>query len=301
MSHFPTGAVALVEPGYGHKEFVHKAKPRYALMKYHHANRLLKAGETADSWFPDETQVITTTNIIDSRNVTIPLEHNGHRRGEIDIVREFGPDYHIPADRSDYIDFPDDLRYEKVKECMMGTLTIANHIADDNLDTQVIPFLKTATPKERRLCYRTIEQLGLDYAAVYCNQYFNDGNGIEIDTLLSDLELLATESASEFGDDDSPLRLLTISCLSPNVLSEAPNAVVAGSGQMVGTDRGWRESITPTKQTESTVKSIYADVEQGVSDALNVDVDLNRYGVETDQEPSVDHPTTAEGVGGEVR
>jgi hypothetical protein len=273
---FPRGAIALVEPGYGHRTFLEKAEPRYALLKYHHANRLLKAGETADSWFPDATNVITTTNVIDSRNVTIPLEHNGHRRGEIDIVREFGPDFHIPADRSDYLDYDDDHRYSKVKECMIGTVTIANHIADENLDTEIIPFIKTATPKERELCYRTIDQLGWDFAALYCNQYFNDGRGVLIDELIDDLHMVTDELAGR-GESDDPINLLTISCLSPNVLDRAPDSVVAASGQMVGTERGWRASITPTKQSTGEVTDIYADVETRVAEALGVDPGLSRY------------------------
>lgn len=284
MRHTPRGAVALVEPGYGHKEFLKKATPRYALLKYHHANRLLKRGETAESWFPDSTQVITTTNIVDSRNATIPLEHNGHRRGEIDIVREFKPDYHVPADRSDYLDFDDDHRYEKTKECMVGTVAVTNHITDDDLDTQIIPFIKTATAKERQLCYQTVEQLGLDMAALYCNSYFNDGSGILIDELIADLELVAGETRERGGDDD-PLDLLTISCLSPNVLTRAPSAVVAGSGQMVGANRGWRDSITPTNQPETVVSERYADVEARVAAALDVDIDLGRY-QRPDQTPS---------------
>lgn len=287
MSLYPKGGVALVEPGHGHKKFVHKATPRYALIKLHHANRLLKNNETADTWFPDETQVITSTNIIDERNVTIPLEHNGHRRGEIDIVREFGPDFHIPADRSDYITYSDEYRYEKTKECMVGTVAIANHIADEGLDTKIIPLVKTATPEERTLCYQTISQLGLDYAAVYCNQYFNDGRGLLIDELQHDLELIANESEDKVESADPTLQLFTISCLSPNLLAEVPDAVIAGSGQMVGTDRGWRESITPTSQSSSRVKTIYADIEMRVADVLDIDIDLSRYEQQTQHDVEV--------------
>lgn len=280
MAPFPQGAIALVEPGHGHREFLENATPRYALMKYHHANRLLKSGETADSWFPEETQVITTTSVIDNRNAPIPLEHNGHRRGEIDIVREFGPDYHVPADRSDYLDYDDEHRYAKTKDCMVGTVTIANHIADEGLKTQVIPFIKTSTPAERELCYKTVEQLGLNYAAIYCNGYYNDGRGVLIDEMLEDIELVAAESRRTVGsnEDEDPIRLLTISCLSPNVLARAPDAVVAASGQMVGTERGWRESIKPTIQDEEDVAAIYASVEKRVADALETtDIDLSRY------------------------
>ncbi|WP_152520742.1 hypothetical protein [Halorhabdus tiamatea] len=269
MEAIPQGSIALVEPGHAHRAFLEAVEPRYAMMKYHHANRLLKAGETAESWFPDGTDVITTTNVVDNRNAPIPLEDNGYRRGEVDIIEDFGPDYHIPADRSDYQDLEDGHRYQRTKECMTGTVTVANHIADHGLDTQVIPFMKTTTPAERELCYRTIEQLGLDFAAVYCNQYFNDGRGVLIDQLLEDLELVASESRSAVSSaGDDPLRLLTVSLLSPNVLARAPDAVVAGSGQMVGTDRGWRESIKPTKQSSEEMREIYADVEAAVAEAL---------------------------------
>ncbi|WP_210408993.1 hypothetical protein [Halorhabdus rudnickae] len=269
MSEYPEGAVALVEAGRGHHDFLEAVKPRYAIMKYHHANRLLKRGETAESWFPEETTVITSTNVIDNRNAPIPLEDNGHRRGEIDIVREFEPDFHIPADRSDYRDFDDAKRYEKTKECMTGTVTVANHIADHGLETRVIPFVKTTTPAERELCYRTIDQLGYPYAAVYCNQYFNDGRGVLIDELLEDLEMLARESKRAVEvTGDSPLRLLTVSLLSPNVLERGPDAVVAGSGQMVGTERGWRESIKPRVQEADEMRRVYADVEERVAAAL---------------------------------
>lgn len=265
MAGFPQGAIALVEPGHAHQAFLEAAKPRYAMLKYHHANRLLKLGETADSWFPDETTVVTTTNVIDHRNATIPLEGNGYRRGEIDIVREFGPDYHIPADRPDYLDYSDEKRYERTKECMVGTIAMANYIASEDLDVQLIPFVKTSTPAERELAYRTIDQLGLDFAAVYCNQYFNDGRGVLIDELLEDLEVVAREGEELLG---RPLRLLTVSCLSPNVLDRAPAAVEAASGQMVGTDRGWRETIAPTRQTDGEVRDVYVDVEERVAAAL---------------------------------
>lgn len=280
---FPRGAIALVEPTHGHRQFLDKATPRYALLKYHHANRLLDRGETADSYFPDETDVITTTTVVDNRNHPIPLEHNGHRRGEAEIVKQFRPDYHIPADRADYTTYTDDYRLEKVKECMHGTVTIHNHIEDSNLDTQLIPFIKTATPTERTVCYKIIDHLGLDHAALYCNPYFNSGDGVNIDELLTDIDDISAESRTHGFDDG--LNLVLLNCLSPNVLSDAHSNVVAGSGLIVGADRGWRRSITPTKQSASTVESIYAtDVEQPVADALAVDVDLNRYAQQSDSD-----------------
>ncbi|WP_135666742.1 hypothetical protein [Halorhabdus rudnickae] len=269
-SRFPKGAIAQVETGVAHRTFLESVEPDYALLKIQYARRLLKQEETAESWFPEGTTVITSTAIRDDQNAALPIEGNGHKRGEADIVREFGPDFHIPADRSDYQDLEDAERYEHVRECMTGTVTLANHIADGGWDTQIVPFVKGVTPKERWLCYRTMEQLGLEYAALYANGYFNDGTGIGIGELVEDLELIAEESAEMVESVDGPLRLMVLNCLSPQVLERFPENVEAASGLWVGQRRGWREKVVPMKQEPAEMRRIYGDVEERVAKALSV-------------------------------
>lgn len=276
MPPYPQGVVAQVERGHAHRTFANAVEPRYALLKINYARQLLDAGETADSWFPESTQVITSTAIRDNRNAALPLEHNGFKRGELDIVREFEPDFHIPADRSDYTDYDDAKRYQRVKKCMEGTIAMANHVADHDLETTILPFLKGVTQRERWLCYKTCEQLGLDYAVFYANGYFNDGTGVRIDDLVADLQHISEESAELVDSADGPLRLAVLNCLSPQVLERFPDCVEAASGLWVGQNRGWREKVTPTKQSEAEMQRIFADVEQRVDAALpNADVRLD--------------------------
>ncbi|ERJ07358.1 hypothetical protein HLRTI_000399 [Halorhabdus tiamatea SARL4B] len=268
MSRFPSGVIAQVEPKSAHRTFLKEVQPETALLKIQHARRLLDKGETAESWFPEKTDVITSTAIRDSKNEALPLEGNGYKRGEWDIVREFNPDYHIPADRSDYQDLEDAERYEQVRECMEGTVTLANHIADGGLDIDILPFVKGVTERERWLCYRTIEQLGLEYAVFYANGYFNDGTGVHIGELVEDLGMIAKESREIVDSVDGSLRLGVLNCLSPNVLERFPANVEAASGLWVGQNRGWREKIVPTKQSGEEMREIYADVETRVDVSL---------------------------------
>lgn len=264
----PEGAIAQVEPGPAARAFVDAVEPATALIKIQYARRLLDSGETADSWFPESTDVITSTAIKDDRNNALPLEDNGYKRGEWDLVREFEPDYHIPADRSDYADLEDATRYEQVRECMTGTVAMANHVQDAGLDTEIIPFVKGVTRRERWLSYRTIEQLGLDYAAYYANGYFNDGSGVRIDELVEDLETVDRESRELVDSADGPLRLAVLHCLSPQVLERFPACVEAASGLWGGQTRGWRPTIRPTADSEAEMRRIYGDVEARVIDAL---------------------------------
>lgn len=264
----PTGAIAQVESGPAHQKFVNKVEPQHALVKIQHARRLLNSGETASSWSPEGTTVITSTAIRDKRNNALPLEHNGFKRGEWDIVREFEPDFHLPADRPDYVDVEAGARYEEIESCMAGTLTLANHLADGELDTTVIPWIKGVTPAERRLAYRTIEQLGMEFAAFYANGYFNDGSGVRIEDLIADVEQITTETAEADIGGEGPLDIIVLNCLSPNVLRKLPENVVAGSGLWVGQNRGWREKVTPTTQTGEEMREIYGDVCDRVAEAL---------------------------------
>ena len=269
MVGLPQGTIAQVETGRAHKQFVDTVEPDYVLLKIQYARQLLKRGVTADERFPDGTQVITTTSIRDGINAALPLEHNGHKRGEWDIVREFEPDHHIPADRSDYIDFPEEKRYNRVRECMEGTITIANHVADAGLDTTVLPWIKGVTRDERWLSYRTIEQLGIDYAVFYANSYFNSQGGNRRRQLIEDLEYIVDESSELMNRIDS-FNICVLNCQSPRLLAEFPDEVVASSGLWVGQNRGWRETVSPTKQSEETIREIFESVDQRVSEALGL-------------------------------
>jgi hypothetical protein len=272
---YPRGVIAQTERGSAHSEFVETVQPEHVLLKIQYARQLLKRGVTADERFPDDVTVITTTSIRDGTNAALPLEGTEHKRGEREIVRDFEPDYHIPADRADYIDFSDEKRYERVEECMTGTLTMANHVKDDGVSTKILPWVKGVTPNERWLSYRTIEQLGLDYGVYYCNGYFNDRSGDvmqRIDDLIADVDVII-EEANEMMNHTDDFKLCLLSCLSPNILQQVHENVVAASGLWVRQDRGWREKIVPTKQSDERMNEIYDDAERRILAALGESAD----------------------------
>jgi hypothetical protein len=268
MDHLPQGTIAQVESRQKHRLFLEAVEPASILVKITDARRLVKRGETADSWTPPNTEVITSTAVHDQHNNALPLEGNGYKRGEWDIVREFEPEFHVPADRPDYNDIDDDQRFEWVADAMAGTLTIANHLANSDLSTSVLPWIKGVTAEERRLSYRTIEQLGMGCAVFYANPYFNDGRGVLIDDLLEDLELIRDESSKYVDSADGALDIIIVGCQSPNVVSDMPDNVVASSGLWTGQNRGWRDTVTPTTQSAAEMQAIYEGVVADVERAL---------------------------------
>lgn len=276
----PRGTIVQTELGQAHKDFIQAVEPDFVLVKIHYARQFLKRGITADDRFPSDTQVITTTSIRDDKNSALPGEHNGYRRGEWDIVREFEPDYHIPSDESDYLDFPDEKRYNRVQDCMEGTVNMANHIADADIATRILPWFKGVTKKERLTTYRTVEQLGLDYMVFYANGYFNGRDGNYRRELVEDLELIVDEATTVMNHIDD-IEICVLNCQSPNLLSKFPDEVVASSGLWVGQNRGWREKIVPTKQTDTEMREIFDDVDERVCEALGVQPD--RQSVTSDQ------------------
>lgn len=151
---------------------------------------------------------------------------------------------------------------------MTGTVAMANHVEDHGLETVIVPFLKGVTPKDRWLCYQTLEQLGIDYAAFYANGYFNDGTGVRIDDLVKDLQTVAKESRELVGSANGPLRVFVLNCLSPRVLVRFPECVEAASGLWVGQNRAWRENVGPTKHSPGEMQQIFADVQERVAEAL---------------------------------
>jgi hypothetical protein len=93
----PRGAIPSVEPYHSYSAFLQAVEPEYALLKYTDMRKLLTRGETADSYFPDEIAVITTTTIRDTQLNLVSWER------ELERVLAFDPAFHIPADYSTYV------------------------------------------------------------------------------------------------------------------------------------------------------------------------------------------------------
>ena len=246
----PRGAIPSVEPYHSYSAFLQAAQPEYALLKYTDMRKLVKRGETADSYFPDPTSVITTTTIRDTQLNLVSWERERNR------VLAFGPDYHIPADYSTYEQQDVTDRSRNVLHCMEGLLWMQRHLREHDADTRLIPLVKGTTPAERALCYEVFDRAGFDdYCAFYGTQYFSGGAGIRINELVADLTAVATEQDRE---------IVLIGLLSPNYLDRVPEAVSAAAGQTA-----WRQHLSPTTQEPAEMQDWWAEFTTDVSQALD--------------------------------
>ena len=247
---FPTGAIPFIENQWSHHEFVQAVEPDYALTKITTARQLLKRGETADSYFGEDTQVITTTTVDDAK---LNLLTWGD---ELEYVCEFDPAYHLPCDYSTYIKADKEERTENVSSYLEGTLTMDRWLSEAGSDTRIIPLIKGTTYHERARAIATLEPYHFPGYAYYGTQYFTGGEGILIDELVKDLTATTQEH-------DRPM--LLIGCLSPNYLERMPAQVVAGSGV-----QRWRKRIKPQKHTSETMRSEWGTLCEEVDAALSL-------------------------------
>ncbi len=247
----PSGAIPLVEAQWSHREFIDAVQPDYALTKITSARQLLKRGETAESYFPAETDVITTTTIPDEKLNLLPWDK------ELEIVEEFGPEYHVPTDYSNYEEQPEADREENVKKCMEGTVWMARQVREQGLDITLIPLVKGCNPKEWAICYEVLDQCEYEFPMIsfFATQYFTGGAGIRIGELLDDVREIATKQHRA---------IMLIGLLSPNYLQRMPATVCAGTGL-----NQWRTDITPRQQTGEEMRTVWEQVSDNVEDALD--------------------------------
>lgn len=249
---FPTGAIPRVQPYRAAHTFINAAEPETALINYTDARRLLKRNETARTWFPDATSVITTTTIRDEELNLVTWEK------ELERVLDFQPDYHIPTDYSTYEAQDRTERLTAVIECMNGHLWMEQQLREHDADTQLIPLVKGTTERERALCYEVFDRAPdgafADYCAYYATQYFTSGNGIQIDALIEDVQSIA---------DEQDRKILLIGLMSPNYLDRMPSQVVAAAGQ-----NAWRKPIAPTTTETNEIRRQWDEIKTEVTDAL---------------------------------
>lgn len=246
---YPHGAIPSVEPYHSYAAFLQAVEPEYALVKYTDMRTLVNRGETAASYFPEATSVITTTTIRDTPLNLLSWEQ------ELEHVLAFQSEYHIPADYSTYEEQSVADRSRNVLHCMEGLLWMQRQLRDHESETQLIPLVKGVTPEERALCYEIFDRAGFDdYCAFYGTQYFSGGAGIRITELVTDLTAVATEQ-----DRD----LFLIGLLSPNYLERMPGTVVAAAGQTA-----WRKPLSPTTQDASEMQQWWDGFTTDVTQAL---------------------------------
>lgn len=241
----PTGPVLLIERQEAHDRF-HQDHPRQltVLLRITAIKTLVNKGETAESYFGERVTVITTTTINDR------LLSNLGWEDELEFVKQFQPDFHIPCDYPVYKDDDPLLRRKHVLKCLEGTIWMANHLY--GTVTRVIPLLKGVTPHERRLCYQVFQYLGVQYCVFYGTQYFTANIGFY--QLQEDLRTVVSEAPY--------LQMMLIGLQAPHRLHQLPPHIVAAAGQR------WINAVQLREIAYEQSQERYTQMEDNINDAL---------------------------------
>lgn len=207
---FPSGAIARVQVVEAHERFINAAEPAWISLKMHEIRKLLKRDETASSWAPEGSKVITTSTITDSELDGYPLKH------EAQLINAFKPALHIGGDISVYSDFPRQRRAELIQEYVENALLLEE--ATD--ETTIIPLIKGFTPEEREICYRGLEYFDHDYVAYYVSQSYSSSRKNRNREIIADLQHISSCTDAN---------IIILGLLGPQLEKFPPN-VVASAG-----------------------------------------------------------------------
>jgi hypothetical protein len=256
------GAVPLIYREEAHHNFVDAVHPHTALVKFNHARQYVRHDDaTAADVFPEDTRVITTTTINDTALSYLPWKE------ELEILREFQPDYHIPADYPTYRSSADYTLKEYVQKMAEGLLEIVDGLDKhrDEFDSgppELIPLArkylgKTAPGESVPNPVDLGANLGLQQFAFYATQHYADGGDFK-KRILKDLQM-ATRA---LPDDAS---LFVIGALSPWMVKALPPEVDAVAGL-----NAWRTAADPTTSSPATMRESFEELATTVNAELGV-------------------------------
>lgn len=261
LEELPLGFVPRVEPQPKHRRFVREVQPQTVMLKIHHARRLARRGETAASYFGENIDVITTTTIRDATLFLLSWSD------ELDILRQFQPDYHIPTDYSAYKSLDADQRRYRIGRCLSGFQWMRDVLrqqesAFEESPPTLIPLLKGASPAEYRWCLQQYDEADVNLVAVYAVQYFTGGSHARHYELKDDLEEMATAS-------DKPIRFMIIGGAGPSLTAQYRPEVVTAAGQYQ-----WRSNVTPASNSPAEMVTAYHDIASTITENLDVSAPL---------------------------
>lgn len=265
----PLGMIPRLEPQWSHKRIFDIVQPTQVMIKMPAARQLAKRGETASSYFHPDTDVITTTTTNDTQLYLTSRDH------EWDILTDFQPDYHIPADHSVYDETEPEDRAQRLAKCIAGTKWVHEQITDNPGafaydPPTLLPLIKGVTEEEREPFYQLSQNINAPMSIFYAVQYFTAGQRIY--DLLDDLQAI-----DENAPEELPLGLIGL--LAPHRLEECPDRVVASAGQ-----NAWFSDIAPRKDEPDEVVDEYLDTATAVHESLRTPAGYP-YSLDSDLSP----------------
>jgi len=209
----PGVVIPRLERSTVHEEFVRENRHISVVMiSVEAARRFVEQGETAASAFPNVLVAVTTTIHDDQLEWWYPDR-------EVGLVRDFQPDIYLPCDRPVYAGDRPAERRDTIRRYLNDLADVTDRLSD--MPVAILPLVKGITESERRQCYQTFRDLGLDRWAYYCAQYFLYGNRGE--ALVQDVHSVVQEG--------SPRGLVLVGLQSGSYLSRMPAEVFAAAGK----------------------------------------------------------------------
>jgi hypothetical protein len=166
---------------------------------------------------------------------------------------------------------------------MAGTAWIAERIAEQGLETEVIPLVKGVTAQERKICYGMFDVLDATQCGFYVGQYFTGGDGVLKEQLVEDV----TAVASELEAADRDHELLVIGVLAPQTLKRLPDRVTAAAGLNT-----WRSEVEPRIRSDDAIRQRYEIVANLVESALGDGMPPEQ----SEDEPKADQAAAREAI-----
>lgn len=241
----PRGPVLLMEKQTAHNKFRrNNLNNLTVLLRITAVQTLLNQGETAESWFDDKTQVITTTTVNDEILSELDWEE------ELQLIQEFQPDFHIPCDYPVYETQEPEIRRHYLLKSLKGMIWMAGELYGSK--TRIIPLIKGTNPEERNLCFKVLDHIGAEYCTFYGTQYFTANIGFN--QLLDDLRNVVSEAPR--------LEIMLIGLQSPRRLNQLPPQIVASAGQR------WIDEVQLREVPWDESARLYESMEHEINDAL---------------------------------
>lgn len=212
---------------------------------------MVKANDLEGKSLPyDPPRVTTVTTFNDDELELWTLER------EKDFVENNTPYRHVACDRPIYDHLRPSIRRMQAKKYIEDFRKLKFELKD--VETELIPLAK-GVGDEIDIILRGLEDMDISKCAVYCSQYFMNGN------YFSDLRRKVFRISRSHIDE-----IMLIGLQSPRYLSKMPPEVTYASGQR------WRRHIESTQTPE---KKHFLEFERRVEKALSESQQtLNRFG-----------------------
>lgn len=212
------GVYLSVERQKKHRRFVENTKPNKILLKADTAERIYQDGKGMNI-MQNADQILTSTAMNDDKTELWTVKR------EADMLHRVEPDRHICCDRPIYESDRRNMRLKSMRDYVDDVTRLRGKVED--LNTSLIPLAKGTNKHEIDLMLEKLRGLGFNQCAVYCPQFFMQGN------YFSELKSKVSNVAGkEFIDE-----IILLGLQSPNYLRKMPPKVVAASGQR------WRRKI----------------------------------------------------------